>query len=144
MFQDELSSITFLVGYLIGLGIVFSMRRFFPTPFYLKKVLAIIKFVYVLIREIVSSSIFILKHVISRQLKFTPGIFSLKTKLEGDWEITVLSLLITFTPGSAVMEVSPDGKVLYIHAMDISDAKRMILKSIRSFEKAILEVSGDV
>lgn len=144
LLSDKWSSLTFLVGYLIGLGVIFSMRRFFPTPFYLKKVLAIIKFVYVLIREMISSGIFIMRQVISPQVTFIPGIFSIKTKLQGNIEITILSLLITLTPGSTVMEYSPEDNVLYIHAMDLSDAKRMMLKSIRSFEKAIMEVTRDV
>ena len=42
------------------------------------------------------------------------------------------------------MEISPEDSVLYIHAMDLSDAKKMILKSIYSFEKAIMEVTRDV
>lgn len=143
LFTDKWSSLTFLVGYLIGLGVVFIMRRFFPTPFYLNKVLAIMKFVYVLIREMISSGIFIMRQVVSPRVTFIPGIFSVKTKLKGNVEITILSLLITLTPGSVVMEISEDD-VLYIHAMDISDAKSMILKSIRSFEKAIMEVTRDV
>ena len=144
LLTDEWSSLTFLGGYLIGMGVVFILRRFFPTPFYLKKVLAMINFVYVLIREILASSVFIIRQVISPQLTFIPGIFSLKTKLKGNMELTIISLLITLTPGSVVMEVSPEDSVLYIHAMDLSDAKSMILKSIQSFEKAIMEVTRNV
>lgn len=144
MLQNELNSITFIVGYLIGLVVVYSMRRFFPSPFYLKKVVAIIKFIYVLIREIITSGIFVLSHVIRREISFIPGIFALKTKLKGDWEITVLSLLITLTPGSTVLEVSPEGDILYIHAMDMSNDNQMLLQSIDAFEKAIMGVTRDV
>lgn len=144
LLTDEWSSIIFFVGYLIGLVVVFSMRRFFSTPFYLKKILAMIKFVYVLITEMLFSSVFIIRQVISPRLTIIPGIFSLKTRLKGNIEITILSLLITLTPGSVVMEVSPEDDILYIHAMDLSDAKSMILKSIRSFENAIMEVTRDV
>ncbi|MGI6144659.1 MAG: Na+/H+ antiporter subunit E [Clostridia bacterium] len=144
MLTAKWSSITFLIGYLIGVVILFSMRRFFPKPFYLKKVWAIIKFVYVVIKEILLSSVYIIRQVISPQPTFLPGIFSLKTKLKGNIELTIISLLITLTPGSVVMEISPEDSVLYIHAMDLSDAKKMILKSIYSFEKAIMEVTRDV
>ena len=41
------------------------------------------------------------------------------------------------------MEVSPDGKILYVHAIDIPDAKRTVIKSINAFEKAIMEVTRD-
>ena len=76
-------------------------------------------------------------------MDLAPGIFSLETHLDGDWEITALAMLITLTPGSVAMEVSPDGKILYVHAIDIPDAKRTVIKSINAFEKAIMEVTRD-
>lgn len=144
LLNDDWSSLTFISGYLVGICIVFGMRRFFPTTFYLVKLWAMVKLLYVIIRELISSSIYVMKHIVSPRLNFRPGIFPLKTKLKGDWEITVLSLLICLTPGSVVLEVSPDGKVLYIHAMDIPDAKKTVIKSIKAFEKAIMEVTRDV
>ena len=53
----------------------------------------------------------------------------------------MLSNLITLTPGTLVVDVSPDNKVLYIHAIDIEDAEETIDSIRNSFEKAILEVS---
>jgi multicomponent Na+:H+ antiporter subunit E len=144
LLNDGWSSLDFLIGYIIGLGLIFIMRHFFPTPFYLRKLWAVVKFMVVVTRELILSSIFVIRLVVSPRLTFAPGIFSLETKLEGDWEITVLSLLITLTPGSVVMEVSPEGKILYVHAIDIPDAKRTVIKSIYAFEKAIMEVTRDV
>jgi multicomponent Na+:H+ antiporter subunit E len=70
-----------------------------------------------------------------------PAIFALETDLEKDWEITLLSNLITLTPGTLVIEVSEDNKTLYIHAMDIDDVEQAKLDIKNSFEKAIKEVS---
>lgn len=144
LLSDQWSILDFLIGFLIGIAIVFYMRRFFTSPFYLKKVLAIVKFVYVLIKEIISSSIFVIRLVINPKLSFTPGIFSLKTVLETDVEVTLVSMLITLTPGSCVMEISPDNKILYIHAMDLTDIQNTVIKSINEFEKAIMGVTRDV
>ncbi|MGI6685325.1 MAG: Na+/H+ antiporter subunit E [Bacillota bacterium] len=142
LLNDAWSSLTFLTGYLIGFILIFMMRRFFPTPFYLKKLWAMVKLILIFIRELILSSIYVLRQVISPRLTFRPGIFSLETKLESDWEITVLSLLITLTPGSVVMEVSPEGKFLYVHAMNIPDAK--VMNAMHAFEKAIMGVTRDV
>lgn len=123
---------------------IFIMKRFFRTPFYLIKLWAMAKFLYVAIWEIFSSSIFVLKLVLKPRMNFRPGIFALHTQLEGAGEVTLLSLLITLTPGSVVLEVSPDGKILYIHAMDLANVKDTVLKSIHALEKAIMEVTRDV
>ncbi|MGI5891445.1 MAG: Na+/H+ antiporter subunit E [Bacillota bacterium] len=143
LLNDAWSGLNFLVGYLLGLSIVFMMRRFFPTPFYLKKLLAMTKLLSVFIKELISSSIFVIRNVLKPCMTFTPGIFSLPTDLEGDWEITALSLLITLTPGSTVIEISPSG-YLYVHAMDIPQAEHTVIKAIKTFEKAIMEVTRDV
>ena len=53
-------------------------------------------------------------------------------------------MLITLTPGSVVMEISPDGKTLYVHAMDIPESSDAVLKSTKAFEKAIKDVTRHV
>jgi multicomponent Na+:H+ antiporter subunit E len=70
-----------------------------------------------------------------------PGIFALETELKTGWEITVLSCLICLTPGTLTLEVSKDDKMLYIHAMDIADAKKLSDQIKGTFEKAIMEVT---
>ena len=140
-FQDQWSILSFFSGYLVGLIIVFSLRRFFPTRFYLLSLLAISKLLLVFIHELISSSVLVVKQVIRPKINITPGIFKLETELEGDIEVTFLSLLITLTPGSVVMEVSDDEKSLYVHAMDIPESSDAVIKSKNAFEKAIKDVT---
>lgn len=82
-----------------------------------------------------------LKQILSPRLKIKPGIFKYETVLKSDVEVTMLSLLLTLTPGSVVMEVSPEGNVLYIHAMDVEQSKDALLSQLGNFEKAIMEVT---
>lgn len=132
---------SFFLGFLIGLALIFTLRRFFHYKFYLIKVLAIIKLLLLFLKEIVLSNIMVAKHVISPKLNIRPGIFAFPTELKSDWEITTLACLITLTPGTLTLEVSPKGNILYIHAIDIPDAEEVILQIKNSFEKAIMEVT---
>lgn len=132
---------TFMSGFFAGTLILYVMHRFFGTQFYLGRVLKIAKLILLFIQELLLSSFSVLKQVLDPQLKISPGIFTYETKLRGDYQITVLALLLTLTPGSVVMEVSEDGSVFYIHAMDIEESKETVLRSIGKFEKAILEVT---
>ncbi|MBO0992032.1 Na+/H+ antiporter subunit E [Bacillus sp. SD088] len=140
-FESSFQLNTFLIGYLLGLLIIFIMRRFFPSRFYLAKVFAIIKLVLIFIRELLLSNIAVLKVVLSPKLSIRPGIFALQTELRSDWEITLLSHLITLTPGTLVVKLSEDNKTLYIHAIDIEEVDDAINSIKQSFEKAIMEVS---
>lgn len=132
---------TFLTGFIVGIGILYVMYRFFGTQFYLRRVMKIIYLIQLFIKELVTSSFSVMKQILTPNLKITPGIFTYRTNLTGEWEVTALALLLTLTPGSVVMEVSEEGDVFYIHAMDIEESKEAVIQSIGKFEKAILEVT---
>ncbi|WP_445492370.1 Na+/H+ antiporter subunit E [Niallia sp. 03133] len=132
---------TFLIGYILGLIVIFMTRRFFSSRFYLYRVLSIFNLLIIFIKELIAANFAVLKSILQPTSKLTPGIFAMETVLTKDWQITVLSNLITLTPGTLVVDISEDNRILYIHAMDIRD-KAATIKSIQnSFEKAILEVS---
>lgn len=141
MDEDELRFTTFFAGFLVGIGIIFFMHRFLGTQFYLRRVYSTIKLLFIFISELTQSSIIVLKQILSPRLKIKPGIFKYETVLKSDVEVTMLSLLLTLTPGSVVMEVSPEGNVLYIHAMDVEQSKDALLSQLGNFEKAIMEVT---
>jgi multicomponent Na+:H+ antiporter subunit E len=134
-------TVDFFIGYFFGIVIIFSFRRFFSSRFYLYRVLAVIRLLIIFIKELILSNIAVLKVILKPKLDVRPGIFALETELERDWEITVLANLITLTPGTLVIDVSPENKVLYIHAMDIPDVEEAIKAIKNTFEKAIMEVS---
>ncbi len=141
MDEDELRFTTFFTGFLVGIGIIFFMHRFLGTQFYLRRLYSTIKLIFIFISELTQSSIIVLKQILSPRLKIKPGIFKYETVLKSDVEVTMLSLLLTLTPGSVVMEVSPEGNVLYIHAMDVEQSKDALLSQLGNFEKAIMEVT---
>ncbi len=143
LLQDEVipQFSTFLMGFIVGMGILYAMHRFYGTQFYLKRVFSIIKLLWLFNWELLLSSYSVLRQITTPRLKITPGIFTYKTALKGDWEITALALLLTLTPGSVVMEVSEEGDMFYIHAMDIEQSKDAVIRSIGKFEQAIMEVT---
>lgn len=141
LLQDEWSMLSLVSGYVVGLVIIFGLRRFFSTSFYLLKVYAAIKLLFILSWEFVSASILVSKQVLQRDMTITPGVFALETTLEKEWEVVLLALMLTLTPGSTVIEISEEGDVLYLHAMDIPESKEAVYSSTEKFEKVIKEVS---
>lgn len=143
LLQDEVipQFSTFLMGFIVGIGILYVMHRFYGTQFYLRRVFSILKLLWLFNWELLISSYSVLRQITTPKLNITPGIFTYKTELKGDWEITALALLLTLTPGSVVMEVSEEGDMFYIHAMDIEQSKEAVIRSIGKFEQAIMEVT---
>ncbi|RXT08739.1 Na+/H+ antiporter subunit E [Ammoniphilus sp. CFH 90114] len=133
--------VTFILGYIIGLGLIYFLHRFLQGPFYFKRVIAIVSLILLFIKELILSSISVIKLILRPNMDFRPGIFALPTDLKSDWEITLLASLITLTPGTLTLEVSPKGDTLYIHAMDLPDTQEAISQIKNSFERAIKEVT---
>ncbi|MFS0576547.1 Na+/H+ antiporter subunit E [Sporosarcina sp. 179-K 3D1 HS] len=139
--SSSMSATTFIVGYLIGLILIIMMRRFFKTRLYIWRAWAALKLTLLFFKELTLSNISVLLLVIRPKLNIHPAIFAMPTDLEHDWEITLLSSLITLTPGTIVVHVSDDQRTLYIHAIDVDDVEEAIDSIKNSFEKAIKEVS---
>lgn len=139
--NDASSGRYFVTGYLIGLVIIFFIRKHFDSKFYLITIYAAIKLFLILIKEIIISSILIIKQILEPKMSIKPGVLVYDTKLKSDFEVTLISLLITFTPGSVVLEVSDDKKKLLLHIMDMPVSSKVVLNSLRIYEKAIMEVT---
>lgn len=138
--NNDWSMAGWLIGYLLGMLILLAFRRFFARPLYTGKLWAVIRLLLLLVKELFLSSFAVAKHTLSPALSFRPGIFSYRTELRSDWEITILACLICLTPGTLTLEVSPDQRELFIHAMDIDDADELRRQIRMSFERAIVEV----
>ena len=139
--SSSVNATTFVIGYLIGFILIFMMRRFFKERLYIERLWAAFKLTLIFFNELTLSNISVLLLVIRPKLNIQPMIFALPTDLEHDWEITLLSSLITLTPGTIVLNVSDDQRTLYIHAIDVDDVDEAIDSIKNSFEKAIKEVS---
>jgi multicomponent Na+:H+ antiporter subunit E len=132
---------TFIVGYILGLLIIFMLRRYFHSRFYVIPFLVICKLILIFLKELLLSNIAVLKVILAPSMNIQPCIFALPLEVKKDWEITVLSNLITLTPGTLVVDVSEDRNTLYVHALDAPNVEETIKQIKESFEKTILEVS---
>ncbi|MEW4368407.1 Na+/H+ antiporter subunit E [Paenibacillus kandeliae] len=132
---------SFVIGYLIGLLMIFALHRFFPQPFYGRKLWAVVKLIVLFFSELIKSSYVVLKHIVSPKLDINPGILTYETDLTSDWELTLLSTLVSLTPGTVLIEVSKEQHLAYIHAIDIRDEEKLSSDIRNTFEKAIKEVT---
>lgn len=131
----------FLIGFILGAIALIIMRRFFKSRLYIGRVWSIISLILLFLKELILANIAVLKVVLKPKLDMQPAFFKYETALTEEWELTLLSSLITLTPGTVVVHISDDNKYLYIHAIDAADIDETIASIRDSFEKAILEVS---
>ena len=139
--NEAWSFASFISGFFLGLLVLYFMRGFFRERLYFQRVYAVLVLVLIFFKELILSSFSVARQILSPKLNIRPGIFEMETTLEKEWEVTLLSLLITLTPGTLVVEVAPDNRSLFIHAMDLQSVEAAEKEIRNSFEKAIREVS---
>ena len=58
---------------------------------------------------------------------------------KSDGEIFLVADLISLTPGSLSLDVSPDGKTLYVHAMFVDDPEALRRDLKQGMERRVIE-----
>jgi multicomponent Na+:H+ antiporter subunit E len=91
--------------------------------------------------ELIVSNLRIAWDVLRPVKYLSPGVIAVPLDLETDVEITLLSNLITLTPGTIGLDVSDDKRTLYIHAMHLRDGERVRRSIKEGFERRIWEIT---
>ena len=68
-----------------------------------------------------------------------PAIVAVPLDIEDPLQITVLANLISLTPGTLSLDVSPDGKTLYVHDMFVDDPDETRREIKTGFERLVRE-----
>ncbi|UGV41004.1 Na+/H+ antiporter subunit E [Methanococcoides orientis] len=143
--HGTISATNFLVGLILGPIVIYPFRELYDftrKKSYANTIMKIpkqLKFLAVLLIEIIKANIIVAKIVLSPKLDIKPGIVAVPIRTETDIGITAIANTITLTPGTLTIDVSDDRKVLYVHAIDASDPEGL-RESIRDdLEKYVLE-----
>src|SRR5699024_9298694 len=134
--QNSFSFSNFLLGYTIGIVILFVLRRFLIFNFYIRRVWAILKLIAIFMIELTKASIDVLEIAISPKLHNVPSIVAVETNLTTDVDITLPAALISLTPGTITMDLSADNTTLYKHSLDVPEKEQMSEEIRNSFERA--------
>lgn len=125
---SKLSLDSFVIGYLLGFGILRLVRaqeanvdvRRLPQQAY-----AALIYTLLLTRDVVLSSFDVARRVLSPNMPLQPGVVKISTQDDSenpDQAIAALSAhAITITPGGLVVEFDKDGHTLYVHCLHIPE-----------------------
>jgi len=114
----------FLMGLLVGTLTLVLFRPFFPwspSPLRLfRKVPAFLRYLRRFLYELAKANVQVVYLALHPKMPIRPGIISFQTRHRSALGTTLLANSITLTPGTLTMDVSPDGRTLYIHTLDVS------------------------
>jgi multicomponent Na+:H+ antiporter subunit E len=130
-------SIGFILGY-------FALTLLYPATgekaSYFQKTMQFVRFVLYFIKELLLATLKVAQDVLKPLPLMRPGIIGIPLDAKTDFEITMLANLITLTPGTMSLDVSPDRKTLYIHAMYVINPDDLRKEIKEGMERRLLEL----
>lgn len=154
--QGSLSLGTVLLGVVFGAAILRISRPLFEDrdpaearrlsegvrP--LRRLWRVLVLVVVFLRELVVSALQVARYTLQPTLQIRPAIVKYPLDVQTPREITVLANLISLTPGTLSLDVSPDAQHLYVHAISVysEDGADVIADIKESLEKHVGRALG--
>lgn len=136
----SVSEWNFLAGMAVGAVIITVYSGATGEPSYLGRGLALLACLYRFLRAIVVSNFQVAFEVLTPKMHQSPRIIRYPVDGLSDAHRTAVASAITLTPGTLIVDVSPDNKWLYIHCMyaeDRDEAVRGLDEVARLVEKGM-------
>jgi len=130
----------YLFGFALNFGILWVITRGDGDARYFTMIPKIIALFFFFLWELFKANLQVAYEVVTPHLKMKPGIVKVPLTIQSDIGITFLANMISLTPGTLSLDVSNDKKVLYVHAMYVTDKEEFINSIKNGFEKRILEL----
>lgn len=126
------------IGFVLGFLILVLTRRAIGAPNYVNKVRQLLSLFLFFLSELIKANLRVAYDVLTPRIRMRPGIIAVPLDARTDIEITMLSNLITLTPGTLSLVVSADRRFLYLHVMYLDDADEARRKIKEGFERRLL------
>jgi multicomponent Na+:H+ antiporter subunit E len=128
-------------GYVLGFLILwFAAPVFGLHDSYFLRSWRILRLILFFIYELVMSSIRVAWDVMTPGDQSTPAILDMPLDVTSDFEILLVTNLISLTPGTLSLDVSDDRKTLTFHAMYAEDPQAVIDDLKSGMERLVREV----
>ncbi|MGP1395134.1 MAG: Na+/H+ antiporter subunit E [Inquilinaceae bacterium] len=127
-------------GFVLGYLALWMTRPLYGETRYFERTSRTARLIGFFLYELVVSGVRVAWDVVTPPLLSRPGIIAVPLDAETDVEIVALANLISLTPGTLSLDLSPDRRILYVHVMflDDPDAERKAIKD--GMERRLLEV----
>lgn len=131
-----------LLGFLFGYMVLLVSRRAFGPTKYFTKIRRFVSLVVFLVYSLILASLRLTLDILTPTHRMQPGIIAVPLEAKTDAEISLLTNLISLTPGTLSLDVSEDRSTLFVHVMyiasgDVDRVRRMIKQN---WERRVLEL----
>lgn len=128
------------LGAILGLVIPLLTATFWPQRPRVRRPLIVLKFVIIVLWDIVVANLEVAKLIIAPRHELQPRFVRLPLDLKDELAITALAGTISLTPGTVTADVAPDRKSLLIHCLHVDDETALINDIKCRYERPLKEI----
>ncbi len=131
----------FLLGVGVGFVALMITQRVPGFPRYSRRSWNVVALVLYALLEIFRANLRVSRDILAGE-RMQPALVSVPIRSRTDTEVTLLAALVTLTPGTTAIDLSPDGEHMLVHFTNLPDggveeARDSVLSG---FERRILQV----
>jgi len=110
-----------------------------PQPS-IRKPLVAIRYVFMVIGDIVVANFEVALLVIGPSKKLSPAFVAIPIQIQHELPITILASTVSLTPGTVSAEISEDKQWLYVHVLNLTDKDKLIAEIKKRYEQPLMEI----
>ena len=136
----DLSGANVAFGILLGWLAMRVGRPLGPDPVFARvRPLKAVGLLLYLAWQIVVANLKVVAAILGPRRRLRPALVAVPLDVTTDGQIAALANLISLTPGTLSLDVSPDRRSLYVHAMSASSPEALRREIKEGFERRVLE-----
>ncbi len=129
-----------VLGFILAFLIPFLTSGFWPEKVRIKAPLTLLKFIGVVLWDILVANIAVAKLILGKNKDLKPGFFYLDLDIQTPLGISLLANTISLTPGTVSCDLTEDRTRLLVHALHIEDIPGTVKQIKERYEAPLKEV----
>jgi multicomponent K+:H+ antiporter subunit E len=133
-----------VLGAILASLLLFAAVRLRPLQPRMRRGSALIKLIFVVLFDIIRSNIGVGRVILGlvRDREVRSGFMDVPLEMRDPHGLAVLAMILTSTPGTVWVDISPDKHTLTIHVLDLISEEEWVHRIKDRYERPLMEVFG--
>jgi multicomponent K+:H+ antiporter subunit E len=133
---------SFVLGIVLAVALTWASATLRPVRPHLRRPLAIVGLMFHVLIDIVRSNVAVARIVLGlvRDRDVHSAFAQIPLELRDPHALAFLAAIVTATPGTVWVDLSPDGKVLTLHVLDLRDEEGLRRWIKTRYEKPLMRI----
>ena len=140
LLANNISPGQILLGVLLAWMIPWLTQSFWPEILYLRKPITLMKFILVVLWDILIANLVLAVRILGPTKKLQPAFIKVPLDIEHEFTITLFASAISLTPGTVSADLDMEGRYLLVHSLHVIDIDAAIAEMKQRYEAPLKEV----